>query len=88
MIGAILMLQPHYFFPPLTLAIIKMISAINPTTKKMPHTIPALNIPETTEQLPKKKAKKQTSEKINNLILCVYYSKSHTLFLFKQKSKK
>jgi hypothetical protein len=47
---------------------IKMISAIKPTTSKMPHTIPALKIPSTTEQLPKPKAKKQTRRKIIDLI--------------------
>jgi hypothetical protein len=35
----------------------------------MPHTIPALKIPLTSEQLPRQKAKKQISEEINNLIL-------------------
>ena len=45
-----------------------MINAIKANTKKMPHTIPALKIPDTTEQLPKQKAIKQTSEKTNNLI--------------------
>ena len=67
--GTFYLHQPHYFLPPLTFAIIKMISAINPTTRKMPQTIPALKIPSTTEQLPKQKARKQAREKINNLIL-------------------
>jgi len=44
-----------------------MIKAIKANTKKMPHTIPALKIPETTEQLVNHKAKKQTIEE-NNLI--------------------
>ena len=57
-----------------------MISAINPTTKKMPHTIPALNIPFTTEQLPKQKAKKQTSEKRNNLILRIVSQIAYLFF--------
>jgi len=38
------------------------------TTRKMPQTIPALKIPETTEQLPRQKAKKQATKKINDLI--------------------
>ena len=63
------LLPPHYFLPPLTLLITKMINAMTATTRKMPQTIPALNIPETTEQLPRNKAKKQTIEEINNLIL-------------------
>ena len=45
-----------------------MMSAIKPTTSKMPHTMPALKIPSTTEQLPKLKAKKQASRKIIDLI--------------------
>jgi hypothetical protein len=45
-----------------------MINPMKANTKKMPHTIPALKIPETTEQLPKQKTIKQASEKINNLI--------------------
>ena len=65
--GAFYVLQPHYFFPPLTLAITKIISAMKATTKKMPHTIPALKIPDTTEQLVNPKAKKETIEE-NNLI--------------------
>ena len=48
-----------------------MINAMNATTKKMPHTIPALKIPDTTVQPPKHKAKKQTIEEINNLILFI-----------------
>jgi hypothetical protein len=72
--------QPHYFFPPLTLAMIKMINAMKATTKKMPHTIPALKMPEITEQLPKEKAKKQTNRKMNDLILFSRYFKSHTSF--------
>ena len=52
----------------------------------MPHTIPALKIPDTTEQLPKEKAIKQTSEKINNLIpfLSLYF-KTHTFFYLHKK---
>jgi len=73
--------QPHYFLPPLTLAIMKMINAINPTTRKMPHTMPALKIPSTTEQLPKLKAKKQTSEKIKDLIL-IFFSLNQIAYLF------
>jgi hypothetical protein len=73
--------QPHYFLPPLTLAIMKMINAIKPTTSKMPHTMPALKIPSTTEQLPKHKAKKQTREKINNLIL-IFFSLNQIAYLF------
>ena len=45
-----------------------MTNAIKPTTKKMPHTMPALKIPSTTEQLPNQKTKKQASKKINTLI--------------------
>ena len=54
-----------------------MINAIKANTKKMPHTIPALKIPDTTEQLPKEKAIKQTSEKTNNLMpfLFLYFKK-------------
>src|SRR5439155_7905281 len=73
--------QPHYFLPPLTLAIMKMISEIKPTTRRMPHTMPALKIPSTTEQLPKQKAKKQTSERINNLIL-IFCSLNQIAYLF------
>jgi hypothetical protein len=58
-----------------------MINPMKATTNKMPQTIPALNIPETTEQLPRHKAKKQTTEEINNLILFLLrYFKSHTFF--------
>jgi hypothetical protein len=40
-----------------------------------------LNIPETTEQLPRNKANKQTTEEINNLILFLLkHFKSHTFF--------
>jgi len=59
----------------------KMINAINPTTRKMPHTMPALKIPSTTEQLPKQKAKKQTSEKRNNRIL-IFFSLNQNAYLF------
>jgi hypothetical protein len=48
---------------------IKMINAMKATTKKMPQTIPALNIPDTTEQLPSAKTKKKAIEEINDLIL-------------------
>jgi len=44
-----------------------MINAMKATTKKMPHTIPALKIPDTTEQLVNHKAKKLAIEE-NNLI--------------------
>ena len=64
-------LNPGYFFPPLTLAIIKMMNAIKPTTSKMPHTIPALKIPPMTAQLPKQKTKKQANRKIIDLILFI-----------------
>jgi hypothetical protein len=75
--------QPHYFLPPLTLAIMKMINAIKPTTRKMPQTIPALKIPLTTEQLPRQKAKKQISEEINNLILffLFFYQIAYLFFI-------
>jgi len=74
----------HYFLPPLTLAIIKMINAIKPTTKKMPHTIPALKIPSTTEQLLRQRTKKQAREKINNLIpFFSLFNQNAYLFLFK-----
>ena len=45
-----------------------MMSAIKPTTSKMPHTMPALKIPSTTEQLPRQKTKKQESKKIIDLV--------------------
>jgi hypothetical protein len=45
-----------------------MINPMKASTKKMPQTIPALKIPDTTEQLPKQKAIKQAIEKINDLI--------------------
>ena len=82
--GLLIFAQPHYFLPPLTLAIIKMTSAIKPTTRKMPHTIPALKIPCTTEQLPKLNTKKQAIEEINNLIpFFSLVNQIAYLFLFK-----
>jgi len=61
----------------------KMINAIKPTTRRMPHTIPALKIPSTTEQLPRQKAKKQISEEINNLILffLFFYQIAYLFFI-------
>ena len=41
---------------------------MNATTTKMPHTIPAMKIPDTTEQPNEHKAKKQAAREINNLI--------------------
>jgi len=38
----------------------------------MPHTMPALKMPSTTEQLPRQKAKKQESKKIIDLITIRY----------------
>ena len=77
--------QPQYFLPPLTLAIMKMTNAIKPTTRRMPHTIPALKIPSTTEQLPRQKAKKQISEEINNLILFfLFFNQIAYLFSFQR----
>ena len=68
-----------------------MISAIKPTTRRMPHTIPALKIPSTTEQLPKPKTKKQASRKIIDLIPfflsnLLIPTKSHTFFLLHEKT--
>jgi len=40
----------------------------------MPHTIPALKMPSTTEQLPRQNAKKQASRKIIDLIPFIYPS--------------
>jgi hypothetical protein len=79
----------HYFLPPLTLAIIKMINAIKPTTNKMPHTMPALKIPSTTEQLPRQRTKKQARKEINNLIpfFSIFYQNAY-LFLFKLNLKR
>src|SRR4030095_16445584 len=74
--------QPHYFLPPPTFAIIKMISATNPTTRKMPHTMPALKIPSTTEQLPREKARKQAREEIHLiLILSILHPNRIPLFI-------
>jgi len=49
-----------------------MINAIKPITNRMPHTMPALKMPSTTEQLPRENAKKQASKKIIDLITIPY----------------
>jgi hypothetical protein len=56
------------YFLPAIFAIINMIKAINPTTRKMPQTMPALKIPSTTEQLLKPKISASSREKIDSLI--------------------
>jgi hypothetical protein len=76
--GPFIALKPYYFLPPLTLAIIKMMSAIKPTTTKMPQTIPALKIPLTIVQLPKLKTKKEASRKIIDLILFCFIQSYYT----------
>jgi len=68
-----------------------MINAINPTTSIMPHTMPALKMPSTTEQLPRQKAKKKASKKIIDLIPFFFIQSSYDyqiayLFLLHKKN--
>jgi hypothetical protein len=67
-IGAFMFCISLTYLLPAIFAIIKMIKAINPTTRKMPHTIPALKIPSTIEQLLKPSINASSREKIDSLI--------------------
>jgi hypothetical protein len=64
----------HYLLPP-SLEMIKMMSAITPTTTRIPTQTPALNIPPITSQLLRKKVKKISKDarlRIENLFFMFF----------------